>query len=329
MAIVRPENMNFTGKKFSMIISGSPGVGKTTLALSAPNPVLIDFDDGVSRVRAQHRAPTIVCRSYGEVLEDLKSPEMKDFDTIVIDTGGSLVTFIGIWAREQSPGNGNRAGGMSPQGWGAIKNEFLRLTNMLKYELKKNIIYIFHTREDKDKDVTKQRLVCEGSAKEIVWQPCDIGCFLYMHGDKRVAGFTPTEEYFAKGTHGVSGLMDVPALGADDKNDFISNLFVKMKEVVAEENKVFEADKAVYEKAMEAGRALVAEFVDVATANAFTKKLKAIEHALTSQKEIGAMAKKRIAELKLVWNKKTKAWEAEEIKQEVEQNVPDNANSAE
>ena len=327
MAIVKPTNMNFIGKKFSMIISGSPGVGKTTLALSAPSPVLIDFDDGVSRVRAQHRTPTIVCRSYAEVLEDLKSPEMKDFDTIIIDTGGSLVTFIGIWAREQSPGNGNRAGGMSPQGWGAIKNEFLRLTNMLKYELKKNIIYIFHTREDKDKDVTKQRLVCEGSAKEIVWQPCDIGCFLYMHGDKRVAGFTPTEEYFAKGTHGVSGLTDVPTLGVDDKNDFITSLFSKMKDVVAEENKAFEVDKSVYEKALEAGRELVSEIVDAETANAFTKKLNALEHALTSQKEIGAMARKRIAELKLVWSRKTKAWESEANKEDVT-DVPDNTNPA-
>ena len=53
--IVKPENMNFSDKTFSMIIYGSPGVGKTTLALSAPDPILLDFDRGVSRVRAEHR----------------------------------------------------------------------------------------------------------------------------------------------------------------------------------------------------------------------------------------------------------------------------------
>lgn len=42
--IRQPEEMTFTDKKFSMIIYGSPGLGKTTLALSAPAPVIIDFD---------------------------------------------------------------------------------------------------------------------------------------------------------------------------------------------------------------------------------------------------------------------------------------------
>ena len=50
--IVTPENMSFDSKKFSMILYGSPGVGKTTLALSAPDPILIDFDRGMSRVRS-------------------------------------------------------------------------------------------------------------------------------------------------------------------------------------------------------------------------------------------------------------------------------------
>ena len=48
MAVYMPNEMDFQGKNFSMIISGSPGIGKTTLALSAPDPVLVDFDEGVS-----------------------------------------------------------------------------------------------------------------------------------------------------------------------------------------------------------------------------------------------------------------------------------------
>ena len=59
MAFVRPEAMDFSGQTFSAIIYGSPGVGKSTLALSAPDPVLIDFDRGISRVRAQHRRARI------------------------------------------------------------------------------------------------------------------------------------------------------------------------------------------------------------------------------------------------------------------------------
>ena len=53
--INEPNEMTFDSKKFSMILYGSPGVGKTTLALSAPDPVLIDFDRGISRIKAEHR----------------------------------------------------------------------------------------------------------------------------------------------------------------------------------------------------------------------------------------------------------------------------------
>ena len=42
MAIVRPQDMDFSKQTSSAIIYGSPGMGKTTLAISAPKPVLID-----------------------------------------------------------------------------------------------------------------------------------------------------------------------------------------------------------------------------------------------------------------------------------------------
>ena len=36
MAIKKPAELDFSNKKFMCIISGQPGLGKTTLALSAP-----------------------------------------------------------------------------------------------------------------------------------------------------------------------------------------------------------------------------------------------------------------------------------------------------
>ena len=97
--ILRPNEMDFSDKNFSMIISGSPGIGKTTLALSAPDPVLIDFDKGISRVRAQHRKTAIVCDTYEEVLKDLDSPEVRQARTLVLDTGGAFITYLQDLAR--------------------------------------------------------------------------------------------------------------------------------------------------------------------------------------------------------------------------------------
>ena len=60
-------------------------------------------------------------------------------------------------------------GDISLKGFGAVKGEFIRLTNWLKTTQNKNIIYVFHTVEEKDKDGNIiQRLMCEGGSEE----PC-------------------------------------------------------------------------------------------------------------------------------------------------------------
>ena len=309
MAIIRPENMDFKGKKFSMIISGSPGTGKTTMALSAPDPILIDFDKGISRVKAQHRKPTIMCNTYEEVLTDLQSPVIKEFETIIVDTGGSFITFLQDWAMRTNPiQNKQKNGAISLKGFGAVKAEFVRFTNMLQYTFNKNIIYIFHTVEQKDKDTTKQRLLCEGAARDIVWQPCDLGCFLQIIGEDRTAGFTPTEEYFAKGCFGVSGIHKLPALNVNTNNDFLTGLFTRMQHHIADESIVWEEEKAAYSRAMEAGLKIVADITNASSANVFAAALDTIEHALTSRKEIATMARTRIAEIGLIWNKEAKEY---------------------
>lgn len=171
MAFVRPEAMDFSDQTFSAIIYGSPGVGKTTLALSAPDPVLIDFDRGVSRVRARHRKTTIVCNTYEEVLADVKSPEMAEFKTLVIDTGGSFVTFLKDWAFRVKGARQKNGEFNSLKGFGYVKSEFNDFTEYVKTVLNKNVIYVFHSQEQADKDGNPtQRLMCEGSVRNTVWK---------------------------------------------------------------------------------------------------------------------------------------------------------------
>ena len=303
--IVRPENMAFDNKKFSMILYGSPGVGKTTLALSAPDPVLIDFDRGMSRVKAQHRKPAIFCKNYEEVLSDIESPEMKEFQTIIVDTGGSFVTYLQDWAMRDNPAvNRQKNGALSLKGFGAVKQEFSRFTNYVKDTLDKNLIYVFHSQEEKDKDGnSQQRLMCEGAARNIVWTPCDFGGFVQMIGDKRVVCFTPEQEFFAKGCHGIKGQIVVPELGPTAPNDFIARLFELAKDNIADEAKAFEPVKEQYEQVMKTVREIVASVVDQETANKAAKDSPSLEHALTSKKEASAMLKEKTETIGLSYSK--------------------------
>ena len=303
--IVTPENMSFDSKKFSMILYGSPGVGKTTLALSAPDPILIDFDRGMSRVRTQHRKTSIFCDTYEDVLTDLESPAMKDFQTIVVDTGGSFITYLQDWAMRADPKvNKQKNGAISLKGFGAVKQEFSRFTGYVRDTLNKNLIYVFHSMEQTDKDGNVQvRLMCEGAAKNIVWTPCDFGGYVQMIGNQRVVCFTPEQEYFAKGCHGIKGQMVVPELGPNDENNFITKLFGKAKANIAAEAEAYAPIKAQYEAVMETVRKMLESVTDAESANKVSADIQALAHASTSLRESSKMLKDKAASIGLVYSK--------------------------
>ena len=303
--IKKPEEMTFSDKKFSMLLYGAPGVGKTTLALSAPDPIIIDFDRGMSRVKAQHRKTAIFCDTYEEVLNDIKSPEVSDCQTLIIDTGGSFVTFLQDWAMRTNPTvNRQKNGAISLKGFGAVKSEFSRFTSMVKDVMNKNIIYVFHSQEQQDKDGNaQQRLMCEGAAKNIVWTPCDFGGYVQMIGDQRVICFSPEQEFFAKGCHGINGKYTIPNLGDADSNDFLTRIFDKAKANIEAENEAFAPIREQYDKTMIQVQDIIENIIDAETANAAVSSIPALEHVLTSEKEARAMLKAKTDELGLKYTK--------------------------
>ena len=308
--IKKPNEMTFTDKKFSMILYGAPGVGKTTLALSAPDPILIDFDRGVSRVKAYHRKTTIVCSTYEEVLEDIKSPEVRDCQTIIIDTGGSFVSYLQDWAMRDNPAvNRQKNGAISLKGFGAVKQEFQRFTNHVRDVMNKNVIYVFHSDEQKDKDGNpQQRILCEGAARNIVWQPCDFGGYVQIIGNSRVVTFTPTQEFFAEGCYGIEGQYSIPTVGSNEKNDFLTNLFEKARANIEADNKTFAPQKEQYDTVMQTVNEIVSNISTVEEATAAITALESLEHALTSKKEASALLAAKTKELGFTFDKKSKSY---------------------
>src|SRR5699024_535771 len=77
--IRNPNEIQEGAKKIRMLIAGYPGIGKSTLALSAPRPLHIDVDFGIDRIEPRYRKPYIQPKSYDEILEDLTPLNVKDF----------------------------------------------------------------------------------------------------------------------------------------------------------------------------------------------------------------------------------------------------------
>lgn len=306
MPIVKPEKMDFSDKNIIMIISGLPGTGKTTLALSAPNVLLIDTDEGMARVNPAHRKDASVCKTYEEILADVKAAEGQ-YKTIVIDTCGALIEYMKDWAIRTDPKASKKDGGFSLQGYGVIKAEFLRLSAELRKKF--NVIYLFHENMTKNgDDGVFYDLVVEGSAKVCCWQPADLGAHLYIQNSRRHLGFTPTEQYSAKSAYGIRGIVEVPDLADGDPNDFLTRLFAIVRENLAKESEQLAPQKKAYEDAMTMAKVIIADVQKPEDVSPAVKGIGELNHALTSEKEAKAMLKKKLDELGIVWDKAKKAY---------------------
>lgn len=311
--IKKPNELDFTNKTYIVLLTGRPGVGKTTLALSAPRPLLIDLENGVDRVEACYRGDTSVASTYEEFLADIKSPEMKNYDTIVIDTLGALVDLLKPVVIKESIANAQKDGKtLSLKGYGAIKVKIREFFDLCR-SLGKNLVIISHVSEFQDGDVTKTRLNVEGATKDSIWDFVDLGGFIQFVGKTRHIYFTPSEKWDAKGTHGIVGDYEIPVLasvkdgGKTSDNTFLTVLFKTMNDNIANEQTIFENGKAAYEEAMKLAPK-VESASTVEELNEVVEEIKSAKHGLTSREELLSKVGKKAKELNATYDKASKRY---------------------
>lgn len=131
---------------------------------------------------------------------------------------------------------------------------------------------------------------------------------MFMMGQKRVIGFSPTEEYFAKSCFGINGIREVPNLKPGDKNDFLTRLFDEARANIAKDMEAFGPQRAIYDKAMKFGRAFIDGADGVDSLNLALAQIGSIEHALTSKKELGSLLNTKAKELGCKYSKEEGAY---------------------
>lgn len=284
--IRKPNQLDFGGKRFNCIIAGVPGIGKTTLALSAPKPLLVDFDDGVMRVDAFYRKDTLTAEDGYEAVKELEQSDLSDYETIVIDTAGKMLDTMKakIMAKDRKNIRG-QDNTLSLQGYGALKRDFADLSQRLK-KLNKNIVWVCHATEVAlPNEGTGLRIRMEGSSKDDIWDDIDIGGFMEMQGKERNITFGNSDRFYAKGTHGIHGTYQVPTLGTTGENRFLSDLFDEMRKELEGDSKATDAYKAIMAK----GKKAIGELA----INEAYEAVKALPEALTSKPELWAMLKEK------------------------------------
>ena len=309
MGLIKKANELTIPSTVKMMVYGQPGTGKTTFALSAPKPLLLDFDNGVKRVNMAHLegVDTVQVESWGEIQKLLQQnvADIAPYQTIVVDTIGKMMDFIITHC----------CGARQPQirDWGRINQEFTWFTRALS-TLNKHIVFVAHRDSRKEGEETVFIPALREKNYNSIVTELDLLGYLEMKSERgvqmRTITFDPTSRNDGKNTCNLPSSMGVPAiLNAQAKptapNNFITekilNPYLSMLEVKAEERRKYdELLKTIEED--------VNNISDAVSANDFAGRIKEYPHVGSSLAKARSLFGAKVKELKLVYDSEAKTY---------------------
>ena len=294
------------------LVYGQPGLGKSTLALSTPNPVLFDFDGGIQRVNGAFQCPTLQVQNWTEVLQALQELEKEpnDFKTIVIDTAGKMLDYMSTYIIQQDNRLGKRDGSLTLQGFGARKIMFINFLKRVSM-MGKHVIFVAHEREEKDGDIRIVRPEIGGSSAGDLIKELDLVGYMQAIGNKRTISWTPQEKFYAKNTCNLPPMQEIPVIiDAQGKiighNDFMLNIFENYDNYLKQESNT----RKEYDELISEIEGEVACISDAEQANSYVLSMKDKKQIWDSNAHAKSLITDRCKELGLKFNKTTKKYEA-------------------
>ena len=312
MGIIKTSGELVFSPTMTIMIYGQPGVGKTTLALSAGKPcLLLDFDNGARRIAPAHRhdrvgfVPVTGWRDIEELLSD--RAQLEPFKTIAVDTVGKMMDFI---VQSVSPSMRLRL-----NDWGKVNARFKDFNRALG-SLGKTIVYVAHrdVRHEGD-DMVFVPSLRERNYTSIVTELDMLG-YVEMRAEggavSRTITFDPTARNDGKNTCRMPASMVVPTVLDKDGNATMPNDFLE-REVIGRYAKSLEEDAArgrEYAAMAESVGEAVSAISTAGEANAFVKGIAKYAVAGTTSKEYArGLFAERVKELGLRYNKETRLYE--------------------
>lgn len=294
----------------SVLIYGQPGIGKTTLGVSAPDAVLFDYDGGVQRINGAHQVATLQPTSWEDTNEALQeiANDMPEVQTIVIDTVGKMLDYMSAYIIRTDSKMAMRDGSLSLKGYGVRKTMFVNFIKQLAL-MGKNVIFIAHEREERRGEDTFKRPEIGGSSANDLIKELDLVGYMYATGKERVITFDPAEYYYAKNTCNLPAAIKLPVVvdgtGKASQNVAMANI-VKSYETAQVKRQAMTAE---YEQVL----GIIAETMTYATdadsLNEAMAKVFSLEQIYDSLLKAQRAVANKGKELGLTYNKISKKYE--------------------
>lgn len=306
MSLIKKSNELVLPSTIKMMLYGQAGMRKTTTALSAPKPLLLDFDNGVKRVNMSHlEGVDIVQISTWVDVKLVLEEDLSAYETIVVDTIGKMLDFIISY----------KCGTRQPQirDWGAINQEFSTFVRNVS-NLNKNVIFVAHrdTRKEGDSTVFIPALR-EKSYNSIVTELDLLGYMEARNENGKVKAtvtFDPTDRNDGKNTCNLPSVMEIPTIldakgNPTAKNDFISRCVIQPYFNMLQAKK---DEQEKYSKVISEIKDNIEMITDANSANEFISRINTFEHVGSSLVMARQLLLKKADALNLIYDKTTKTY---------------------
>ena len=298
------------------LIYGQPGIGKTTLACSAPAPVLFDFDGGSHRIDGSHQVDTVPISKWTDAVQALQEVTQAGcYKTVVIDTIGKMLTCIEDEIKATKPNLVDRSGNLSLKGFGLRKQMFSDFLREAK-NTGLSLLYVAHELESKEtkggESITIKRPDC--AAKQTVEIMKDIDLVGYMQAsgqqNRRTITFDAMETAYTKNTCGMHGEIAIPEVLDNAGNIIAPNNFMTI--IITNYAKMQADKKAQHVHYCRLVKELTADsekITDAKSANEFVEKVASAPHIFNSLEVARVLMSRKAEALNLKYNAEAKRYE--------------------
>ena len=220
-------NESFPERPVIITLYGTPGVGKTSVACTAENPILVDCDRGADR--ACFRADTLIASKWSDVTDQEK--EFAGYKTCVLDTAKAILDdYLMVYVVEKD----YKLKTNKLKAYGAIGDEFKVFTNQRRSEAS-DIVVIAHAKEEKDGDITKFSPDITGQSKDLILRISDQVGFVTMVNNKRVITFDPTDRTIGKNVARIEPI-EIPNEKDPAYKTFMADIIAQVKAAIRKQS---------------------------------------------------------------------------------------------
>ncbi|KAA6342902.1 hypothetical protein EZS27_009362 [termite gut metagenome] len=305
MSLIKKANELEIPTNIKMMVYGQAGTGKSTYALSAPSPVLFDFDGGIKRIAKEHleKVGIVPIVSWQDVLDVLSSEDLSPYQTIVIDTIGKMMDYIISY----------KCGLRTPaiKDWNGINTEFSNFIKRIS-ALNKHIIFIAHRDMRKEGDETVFIPSLREKTYASIVTELDLLGYMEMRTEngitRRTITFDPTARNDGKNTCNLPSIMEISVI-IDKSGKTLQENDIILRSVIVPYLSMLQLKKAEagkYESVMKEIREQVELVTDEISANDFISRIDNFEHIGSSKAAASRLLHTKAISLGLSLNKNKK-----------------------